>query len=616
MSAGWPAAVRGGRRRRVAWRAAARARVGGLAANHVHQVERLIAEGSLVAAKARVDYWRAAEAAAKAKQASAEATTAAAEAQKSADAAAKFAADAKGSADAAAQSAADAAASATTARNAADAAAQDAAAAENSAAEAEFSASYARASAQRANDAADQARASALAAGHSAIVAEAEAKAAWTATRALAEQEAEEARRQAAEERKRQQEAKPKRVCVPHPVRESMTPIMPCALSPGDSMIVMPDIDPTMKAIVWELAGINDIKACIDNPTALSCVMAAVGVTPWGKLKLVTKIDDGIDGIRALRSTRRTIACLTQDEPHSFPAGTKVLMADGTRRPIEQAQTGDLVTATDPTTGETGSRIVTRTIHTPDDRYFTGVTLTDGSTLTSTSHHPYWSENDRSWKNASDLKAGDTLRTPQNTTVAIVDTRNWQGLQDAYDLTVEDLHTYYVSTGTTNVLVHNTNTDCPVWVSNLLKQLPEWSDGDKTVGRLRGPDGKDLATLPKDLQEVISGEVLRDGTPDPWYVKANKYIYTSDHPDFPKPAKVPKYPPASHVESKYAAWMAESGISEATLVINNNKGVCNKRLNCKIAIEAILPDGHTLNVYYPGAKEPVPLVGKRKKPLP
>ncbi|MFE3384827.1 hypothetical protein [Streptomyces anulatus] len=46
-------------------------------------------------------------------------------------------------------------------------------------------------------------------------------------------------------------------------------------------------------------------------------------------------------------------------------------MADGTSRPIEQIQTGDSVTATDPAADETGPRTVTRTIHTPDDRNFT-----------------------------------------------------------------------------------------------------------------------------------------------------------------------------------------------------------------------------------------------------
>ncbi|MCK1823884.1 hypothetical protein MTQ10_31040 [Streptomyces sp. XM83C] len=45
-------------------------------------------------------------------------------------------------------------------------------------------------------------------------------------------------------------------------------------------------------------------------------------------------------------------------------------------------------------------------------------------------------------------------------------TSHWQSLKDAYDLTVDDLHTYYVSTGTTYLLVHNTDGACPKWVAD------------------------------------------------------------------------------------------------------------------------------------------------------
>ncbi|MFB7030219.1 MULTISPECIES: polymorphic toxin-type HINT domain-containing protein [unclassified Streptomyces] len=590
-----------------------------LATHHVHQMQVLLHQGSRIAAKAQENAARAAEAAALAKGASADAQKAKADAEASKADAEKYAADANASATAAEQSAADAAASASTARNAANQAAQDAAAAENSAANAEFSAAYARNSARKADQAADQARASAQAAGKSAEEAEADAKAAWTTTRQLIEKEAEEARRQAEEERKREEAERAsrdgRRVCVPHPTRETMAYIMPCAASPGDSVIQsMPGYtnDPVFRAIIWELTGIADVEACIKNPTAFDCVMAVVGVTPWGKLKLVTKIDDAIDGIKALRATRRSAGCLTGlagTAGHSFPAGTRVLMAGGASRPIEQIRTGDQVTATDPVTGETGLRTVTRTIHTPDDRDFTDVTLADGSTITSTSHHPYWSENDRTWKNAADLKTGDTLRTPQNTTATIAATRDWQGLQDAYDLTVDDLHTYYVGTGTTDLLVHNTDADgCPVWAKKIMDGLPEWvpgQKGQKTVGQLRDENGKLIPDLPSEIEEMISGEVIygKDGKKigdDPYWVMAQNWV--RGKPGFPN-AKNVKYIGTSHVESKYAAWMADKGVDHATVVINNSEGVCGKAQNCSLVVGHILKKGQTLTVYYPGGKK-------------
>ncbi|MFI1727660.1 DddA-like double-stranded DNA deaminase toxin [Streptomyces acidicola] len=576
-----------------------------LATTHIRQVQRLLAEGSLIAAKAQKDAWLAAEAAKRAINAAEEADAAAAEAENSAKQAEQYAADAKASADAATQSAADAAASAATARSAAEQAAQDATAAENSAAQAEFSATYARNSAQKANDSADRARASALAAGKSAAEAEAEAKQAWKATRDLAEQEMEEARKQAEEERKAQQQSAPKTRCMDLlPFDTSYFPINTVICDGGaiDRVWGVAKDPRTYKTIIWEMSGLADIEACIDNPTAADCAMAVVGVTPWGKLKLVAKIDNGLDAIKGGRSVRRTVACLT-GAANSFPAGTKVLMADGTRRPIEQIETGDLVTATDPTTGESGPRRVTRTIHTPDDRNFTDVTLADGSTLTSTSHHPYWSENDQTWKNASDLKAGDTLRTPQNSTAAIAHIRNWAGLQDAYDLTVDDLHTYYVSTGSTDVLVHNTDEACPAWVKSAWDKLPKRQNGDPTSGYVFESDG----TQVWDSMLVSGRSELSE--------EINSFLKGSnDFPEFPGYASV-----SHHAEVKLA-WEMRNKMGEAKelhIVINTNY-VCPRvtapnSMGCKQAVPAILYEDQTLYVHYPGMAGPVKLKGLAKR---
>ncbi|MDU0305619.1 hypothetical protein, partial [Streptomyces sp. PAL114] len=47
---------------------------------------------------------------------------------------------------------------------------------------------------------------------------------------------------------------------------------------------------------------------------------------------------------------------------NSFVPGTKVLMADGTTKPIEEVKAGDKVVATDPETGETRIETVTAEI--------------------------------------------------------------------------------------------------------------------------------------------------------------------------------------------------------------------------------------------------------------
>ncbi|MFF0553406.1 polymorphic toxin-type HINT domain-containing protein [Streptomyces sp. NPDC004311] len=143
---------------------------------------------------------------------------------------------------------------------------------------------------------------------------------------------------------------------------------------------------------------------------------------------------------------------------HSFTAGTMVLLADGTSKPIEELTEGDEVIATDPETGETAKQPVTATIYTEDDKTYVDLSIQtpDGiKTITTTGHHPFWSESDQAWKNAQDLKPGTTLRTDQGTPTAVSAVRVYEAFNKTYNLTVADLHTYYVLAGATPVLVHN-----------------------------------------------------------------------------------------------------------------------------------------------------------------
>ncbi|MEU4210822.1 polymorphic toxin-type HINT domain-containing protein [Streptomyces sp. NPDC026206] len=439
------------------------ARKDGLTDHHRAQIERLLAEGQIIAANAQVNRWRAAEAAAIASKASDEAATAASEAKKSADAAKGYAAMAQKSADAAAASSARASQSAATARNAAAAADRDADDAEASAMQAEFSAGYARESAARADYAAEDARASAVAAGKSKAEADAAAGQAWTEVKRKREAEIAEAKRLAEDQWKQQAEAekKKKKTCI---VPFNRDTVPPCMMAQDKYEIVFAKPDPELAKLVgkaaWELSGGADIERCIKEPTFGGCAMAAAGVLPIGKLKLLEKLTEGVEGIaKGTRWGNKATKCLT----NSFPAGTPVLMGNGTTRPIEQIELGDQVLATDPKSGVTGQRRVDATIYTPDDRDFTEITLAQnngGGSLTTTDHHPFWAENDKQWKNAADLTPQDTLRTPDGDTAQIGSIRHWTGLAPAYNLTVNDLHTYYVLAGQTPVLVHNSGGAC------------------------------------------------------------------------------------------------------------------------------------------------------------
>ncbi|MFD8002105.1 polymorphic toxin-type HINT domain-containing protein [Streptomyces mirabilis] len=86
--------------------------------------------------------------------------------------------------------------------------------------------------------------------------------------------------------------------------------------------------------------------------------------------------------------------------------------------------------------------------------------------LTATDRHPFWVENRGRWADARDLNSGDTLRAPDGTGVRIDKVTHWKEPQGAYNLTVNDLHTYYVLAGKTPVLVHNASCD-------FIRELPD-----------------------------------------------------------------------------------------------------------------------------------------------
>ncbi|MFF7138730.1 polymorphic toxin-type HINT domain-containing protein [Streptomyces sp. NPDC008196] len=159
------------------------------------------------------------------------------------------------------------------------------------------------------------------------------------------------------------------------------------------------------------------------------------------------------------RGARASAGCV-----QCFLAGTDVLMADGTTKDIEDVRVGDEVKATDPRTGESGPRKVTHLIITEHDKHFNELSIATGDgieKLTATFEHPFWSPSEGDWVDAGALKPGMTLLTDKGDTVIVTGNRAFAKYARTYNLTVEDLHTYYVLAGETPVLVHNSNCDLP-----------------------------------------------------------------------------------------------------------------------------------------------------------
>ncbi|MFG3348092.1 ricin-type beta-trefoil lectin domain protein [Streptomyces sp. NPDC048018] len=148
---------------------------------------------------------------------------------------------------------------------------------------------------------------------------------------------------------------------------------------------------------------------------------------------------------------------------NSFVPGTKVLMADGTTKPIEKVKAGDKVVATDPKTGETRIETVTARIKGQGLKHLVKITIdADGAKgsktaeITATDRHPFWVPTLRKWVDATDLTAGQRVRTKTGSDASITSVRHWvaQGAT-VHNLTVSDIHTYYVLAGDTTALVHN-----------------------------------------------------------------------------------------------------------------------------------------------------------------
>jgi hypothetical protein len=156
----------------------------------------------------------------------------------------------------------------------------------------------------------------------------------------------------------------------------------------------------------------------------------------------------------------------------SFSATTPVLMADGGSKPIGTIQPGDTVAATDPDTGDTHARTVTGVWHHHDT--LIDLELNKG-VVTTTEDHPFWNATDQQWQPAKQLTPGDQLLTTNGTTATIKGLNQTTEHNDtAYNITVADIHTYYVLAGDTPVLVHNTN-GCPVvpWITGKLPAAEE-----------------------------------------------------------------------------------------------------------------------------------------------
>ncbi|MBE3013090.1 DNRLRE domain-containing protein [Microbispora sp. NEAU-D428] len=175
----------------------------------------------------------------------------------------------------------------------------------------------------------------------------------------------------------------------------------------------------------------------------------------------------GMGMVRSLGSNRGGRTVLPpprlRSRPCSFVPGTKILMADGSLKPIEDVKAGDHLVATDPQTGKTEYHIVLEPLASDGPKSLVKLTTdTDGKrgnatgTVTATDNHPFWVQDVKAWVPAGELKPASWLRTSAGTYVKVVSLQHRVvSRQRVHNLSVEGIHAYYVLAGAVPVLVHN-----------------------------------------------------------------------------------------------------------------------------------------------------------------
>jgi hypothetical protein len=133
-------------------------------------------------------------------------------------------------------------------------------------------------------------------------------------------------------------------------------------------------------------------------------------------------------------------------------AGTKITMANGTRKNIESIVEGDIVNSYDFRTHRLVSAPVLQVVrHDPKvmGAYYLLVTTKTGHRLAVTTNHPIYTN--RGWKQAGLVKVGDRLITGDSRQDSVASIEKVFHPIPTYNLTVEGYHNYFAE----SLLVHN-----------------------------------------------------------------------------------------------------------------------------------------------------------------
>ncbi|MGY5048784.1 polymorphic toxin-type HINT domain-containing protein [Streptomyces sp. 900105755] len=154
-------------------------------------------------------------------------------------------------------------------------------------------------------------------------------------------------------------------------------------------------------------------------------------------------------------------------------------------------RTGDKVLATDPKTGRTTVKTVTAEITGKGLKHLVRITLSfeaegrkQTASVIATDGHPFWVPELGAWVDATDLIAGEQLDASSGAVVTITAIHRRIQPATVYNLTVADIHTYYVLAGDTPVLVHN-STPTPSTPQGVVYLRTDLITGEEYVGQAK-----------------------------------------------------------------------------------------------------------------------------------
>ena len=158
-----------------------------------------------------------------------------------------------------------------------------------------------------------------------------------------------------------------------------------------------------------------------------------------------------------------------------FAAGARIVLADGTMKPIEGMERGDKVRAASHEHPEGPISIgeVIEVYHN-GPRKLVEVHV-DGQALRATPKHPFYVRG-RGFTAAAELRPGDELRAAEGRWVSVGSVVDRAQVEPVFNIQVAGLHTYFVTDGrgTTGVLVHNASSaaDAAVkWDAQVVRRI-------------------------------------------------------------------------------------------------------------------------------------------------